>query len=157
MNAEAFLKDTSARFIKVLQGKKIVAFAKWIVPIKFGKGGDDPDVMPSWPEDANAELCEEFFGELAKMRRQLMGYRPHYYLEMLGTLPECQGRGAAGQLIRWGLEQADRDGVEAYIEASPVGAPIYERFGWKAEAQVRALNGKYTELLMVRPAIGQGL
>ena len=78
-------------------------------------------------------------------------------LEMLGTLPECQGRGAAGQLIRWGLEQADRDGVEAYIEASPVGAPIYERFGWKAEAQVRALNGKYTELLMVRPAIGQGL
>ena len=78
MNAEAFLKDTSARFIKVLQGKKIVAFAKWIVPIKFGKGGDDPDVMPSWPEDANAELCEEFFGELAKMRRQLMGYRPHY-------------------------------------------------------------------------------
>ena len=73
-------------------------------------------------------------------------------LEMLATLPDYQGQGAAGQLIRWGLEQADRDGLEAYIEASPVGAPIYEHFGWVDIDTLVVLDGEYTELCMRRPA-----
>lgn len=72
---------------------------------------------------------------------------------MLATLPEYQGQGAAGMLLRWGLEQADQMGVEAYVEASPAGLPVYRRFGWKERKSVKLMDGTYTEVFMVRPAV----
>lgn len=69
---------------------------------------------------------------------------------MLATLPEHRDSNAASLLIRWGLDRADRDGLEAYVEASLVGAPIYEQFGWVTSGQVVTLEGQYTELCMRR-------
>ena len=34
-------------------------------------------------------------------------------------------------LIRAGLEDADRLGAKAYVEASPDGLPLYLKFGWR--------------------------
>ena len=39
-------------------------------------------------------------------------------------------------LVRWGMEQAEREGVPAYLEAGVLGRPVYERFGFE---QVGAL------------------
>ena len=75
-------------------------------------------------------------------------------LEILGTAPEHQGKGAAGKLIRWGVEQADANGVEAYVEASPTGRPVYEHFGFKAVEEYRPSTGNYVETFMVRPLKG---
>lgn len=50
---------------------------------------------------------------------------------MLGTHPDYRRRGSASMLIRWGCELADRDGVVAYVDASPAGAPLYQKFGFK--------------------------
>jgi GNAT superfamily N-acetyltransferase len=52
-------------------------------------------------------------------------------LHLLATSPAYQGKGAGGILIRWGLDQADKDGVKAYIEATPYALEIYKRYGWK--------------------------
>ena len=60
-----------------------------------------------------------------------MGDRPHYFLEVLATRPEWHRNGAGGMLIKWGVEQADRDGLECYIEASPDGLELYKRYGWE--------------------------
>lgn len=46
------------------------------------------------------------------------------------THPSHRGKGAAGLLIRWGIEQAEKDGVPAYLEAGVMGRPIYERYGF---------------------------
>lgn len=94
-----------------------------------------------------------------------MGERKHWYLELVGTRPEWQGKGAAGMLLRWGLERADADGVEAYLEASPKGRPIYEKFGFsEVERLVVDLEAigegkdvgdgekEFVEVFMVRPA-----
>ena len=82
MNADAIQNEPSARFIKVVGGEEIIAWAKWNVPVHVGDtvsgGGDDPDDMPSWPEDADEELCNEFFGVLARKRREIIGDRPHF-------------------------------------------------------------------------------
>ena len=56
-------------------------------------------------------------------------------------------------LIRWGLEQADQMGLEAYVEASPAGLPVYRRFGWEERKSAKLINGTYTEVFMVRPAV----
>ena len=36
-------------------------------------------------------------------------------------------------LVKWGLEQAKKDNVPAYVEASPMGRPVYERCGFKLD------------------------
>ncbi|MCJ1303631.1 hypothetical protein MMC08_006441 [Hypocenomyce scalaris] len=158
-NTEAFMGDPSARFIKVSDGDKIIAYAKWIVPAgpderptasRSSSNSSDPNALPAWPDDASKGLCDSFFGELVKKRKEVMGERPHYYLETLATLPEHRDRGVASLLIRWGLDRADSDGLEAYVEASVVSAPIYEHFGWRTSSEVVTMEGPYTELCMRR-------
>lgn len=92
-----------------------------------------------------------------------MGERKHWYLECIATSPGWQGKGAAGKLIRWGLEKVDEEGVEAYLEASPDGKPIYEHFGFgEVERLVVDLEGRgnargekeFVEVMMLRPAKG---
>ena len=52
------------------------------------------------------------------------------------THPEHRRRGAASLLMRWGIEQIDRDGLEAYIDASSDGKLLYEHFGFKPAKEV---------------------
>jgi GNAT superfamily N-acetyltransferase len=58
--------------------------------------------------------------------------KPCWILMHMVTHPAHRGKGAAGMLIRWGIEQAERTGagVPAYLEAGVMGRPIYERFGF---------------------------
>ena len=67
-------------------------------------------------------------------------------------MPEHHGKGAAGKLIRWGLEQADERGLEAYLEASPLARPVYEHFGFKAVDEFRPSKVDHVETFMLRPA-----
>jgi len=48
----------------------------------------------------------------------------------LVTHPSHRGKGAAGMLIKWGIEQAERDRVPAYLEAGIRVKPFYERYGF---------------------------
>lgn len=50
---------------------------------------------------------------------------------MLCTHPHYRGRGAASLLMAWGCEQADRDQMPLYVDATPEGKPLYERFGFE--------------------------
>lgn len=50
---------------------------------------------------------------------------------MLCVLPSYQRRGIGDMLVREGLAFADRDGARTYVEASPMGLPLYLRHGWK--------------------------
>lgn len=43
---------------------------------------------------------------------------PHFYLTMLGTAPDMQGRGFAGSLLEEVLSRCDREGWPAYLETS---------------------------------------
>lgn len=78
---------------------------------------------------------------------------------MLATDPIYQGRGAGSQMMRWGLEQADEQKFEAYLEASPEAVPLYEKFGFReaGRTDTRIDNDRvkatwYRNLFMIRPA-----
>jgi GNAT superfamily N-acetyltransferase len=137
----------------------IVAYAKWNSPLLSASGelvaggGDDPDAMPDWPAGGDAELANEFFGHLAQRRKAIMGHRPHWYLEIVATLPEYRGRGLAGRLIDWGVQRADEMGLECYLEAGPGLVGFYGRWGFVIEESFEpmALKG-HTECLMKRPS-----
>ena len=61
---------------------------------------------------------------------------PHYYLELLGVLPEQQGRGIGSAMLRELVRRADTDEVGCYLEtADPRNLPLYERFGFCIQAE----------------------
>ncbi len=56
---------------------------------------------------------------------------PHWYLAMLGTDPDQQGKGVGSALLRPVLDRCDRDGLPAYLESSKeTNVPFYERHGF---------------------------
>ena len=46
---------------------------------------------------------------------------------MLGVHEDYQKHGIAASLIKWGTDQADKDGLETYINGSEIGQPYYKR------------------------------
>jgi ribosomal protein S18 acetylase RimI-like enzyme len=66
----------------------------------------------------------------------------HYYLAVLGTDPDHQGRGLGSALLAPVLEQCDRDGVAAFLESSKESnIAFYARHGFRVLQEVRLLRG----------------
>ena len=64
--------------------------------------------------------------------------RPHWYVLAVGVRPERQGEGLGSALLAPMLEQCDRDGVLAYLEASSErSAALYERLGFEHVGEMR--------------------
>jgi GNAT superfamily N-acetyltransferase len=160
------IADPNAHFICIydssLPSHPIVSYCKWHAP-SAPMSAD----LPAWPSESDSTLANHFFGNLISKRRGIMGDRKHWYLELVATRQEYQGRGAAGQLLRWGVERADEEATECYLEASPEGKPIYGRFGFgERDRLVVELEGKgegplsekeYVEVFMVRPVMEKKL
>jgi GNAT superfamily N-acetyltransferase len=77
---------------------------------------------------------------------------------MLATDPAYQGKGAGSLMMKWGLNQADEKGWEAYLEASPDAVPLYEKFGFREAGRTdtfidneRVKATWYRNLFMIRP------
>ena len=56
------------------------------------------------------------------------------------TRPSQRGKGAAQLLIRWGMEQAERTGSSAYLEAGVLGKPIYDKMGFRQVGELMELD-----------------
>ncbi|KAL4899008.1 hypothetical protein BDW74DRAFT_171843 [Aspergillus multicolor] len=56
---------------------------------------------------------------------------PRVELETLCTHPDYQGAGVGSALVQWGVDVADRLGMGVYLEATEVGRPLYEQFGFE--------------------------
>lgn len=81
-------------------------------------------------------------------------------LDIIFTDPKHQSRGAGSMLVKWGVDRADEMGVEACLEATRFGRPVYEKFGFHATEQVVvpmpekwADKPKLGYLIMQRPAV----
>jgi GNAT superfamily N-acetyltransferase len=62
----------------------------------------------------------------------------HFYLALLGVVPEQQGRGLGSRLMRPVLDRCDREGIPAYLEAStPRSRELYARHGFEMVEEVR--------------------
>jgi GNAT superfamily N-acetyltransferase len=88
-------------------------------------------VIPPPFEESHPEMFESLFKLFNANKRDILGTRPYYVLDTLVTLPAHERRGAGSMLVQWGCEKADEAGVEAFLEASPMGAPMYARHGFQ--------------------------
>jgi GNAT superfamily N-acetyltransferase len=92
-------------------------------------------------------------GRLAAAMQRRHPRQPSYYFRDIGVLPEKQGRGLGGALMRPTLERCDREGLPAYLEAtSERSAALYERLGFQLTDELR-VGGSPPLWLMLRPPL----
>lgn len=113
---------------------KIVGFGRWVKPKAEGQVGMPAEEEGRYSEEFFAQ-CDErtagpLFGAFHKHRESMMGDRKHWYMELLGTAEAYKGKGAGSMILEFGCDLADKDGLECYIDASPRGKPVYEKFGF---------------------------
>ena len=66
----------------------------------------------------------------------------HYYLAILGTDPDHQGKGIGSSLLKPVLDRCDDDGVGAYLESSKESnIAFYSRHGFEVTTEVRLPGG----------------
>lgn len=87
-------------------------------------------------DETEPEVFDALFTLFNDRKREYLGTRPYYVLDTLVTLPQHERRGAGSLLVRWGCEKADEVNAQAYLDASPIGAPLYARHGFVALPEV---------------------
>ncbi|USP75091.1 phenylacetate 2-hydroxylase protein [Curvularia clavata] len=118
---------------------EMIAGARWryVKPEQEGakeRTWEEVDAGLTIPEpfdESDPDMWKEVFGLINENKREILQTRPHYVLDTLVVKQEHERRGAGGMLVRWGCEKADEADVEAYLEASPMGAPLYARHGFQ--------------------------
>jgi ribosomal protein S18 acetylase RimI-like enzyme len=66
----------------------------------------------------------------------------HYYLAVLGTRPDRQGRGLGSAYLGPILDRCDHEGLGAYLESSKEGnIAFYRRHGFEVTGEIRLPGG----------------
>jgi ribosomal protein S18 acetylase RimI-like enzyme len=91
-------------------------------------------IRRSVPERDQAEVFA-FFSQMDSYHPS----EPHWYLPMIGVVPEKQGQGYGAALLRPVLERCDVEGKVVYLEASSSrSVPLYERHGFEVVGKIQA-------------------
>jgi GNAT superfamily N-acetyltransferase len=81
-------------------------------------------------------------------------------LDLIFVDPKHQRRGAGSELVKWGADQADQMGGEAFVESTPFGRRLYEQNGFQVMEDITlqvpdkwAHKPAIQHLFMRRPAM----
>ncbi|KAF2018641.1 hypothetical protein BU24DRAFT_418161 [Aaosphaeria arxii CBS 175.79] len=92
---------------------------------------DAEQKLPYLPPELRLEVLSALLNPLRDACTEIMGSKPYLMLNSLATHPEHQQRGAGRLLLKWGLDVADRAGLELYLDTSLRGRKLYEKEGFR--------------------------
>lgn len=108
--------------------------ALWLAP---GEQPDEEQLAEVVARSIPPHRHEEVFA-LFEAMGHIHPSAPHWYLPLIGVDAASQGRGLGSALLRHTLDECDRDGLPAYLEAtSPRNVALYERHGFRRLAPLR--------------------
>ncbi|KAF2147912.1 hypothetical protein K461DRAFT_283055 [Myriangium duriaei CBS 260.36] len=138
INARTFqatmTQDPQQFWLKVTEQSsgRIVSGSMWqIHPTVVPEVTRDTRPRPWLDEDTNVQqrvkqtLKERFVVE------KCLRTQPHIRLGLTFTDPNYRRRGAGGMMMQWGCDLADHLFLPIWVEATPKGKLLYERFGFE--------------------------
>ncbi|MBV8303722.1 MAG: GNAT family N-acetyltransferase [Acidimicrobiia bacterium] len=119
------------------------AAALWSPPGKWRMSvGLQARLAPSMVRVVGLKRLPLILKGLAVMDKSHPDDRPHWYLAVLGTDPDSQGKGLGSAVMQPVLERCDADGVGAYLESSKeANIPFYRRHGFEVTGEIRLPEG----------------
>ncbi len=126
--------------------------AAWFPPGRWSVGVSDfLRTLPGWLRVTGPRALPSRLRGLYSLTRQ----RPEgdaWVLEVLGVHPSAQRLGIGSRLVEYGLEQARRDGVGAFLlTSSREVVPFYTRFGFSVASELAVPGGPPMWSLWRRP------
>jgi GNAT superfamily N-acetyltransferase len=175
--AAAFAHDPAWAFLLAEDYDRLAPlFAGALFDLRVGSGhvwvgGADRATVAMWDppgatEDSTAEASQMWvvyrhlagdaaWQRLTEYERAIDSVRPstpYWYLGVLATRPDRQGRGLASTVMDAVLQRADTDGVDCCLETSTVeNKEFYERRGFTDATDVRIDSGPPTWWLRRAP------
>jgi GNAT superfamily N-acetyltransferase len=129
LHAEAVLRDGGAYRTEDFRGA-----ALWYLP---GSTANSAAIREIFSRSVGARTLEVLSAALAEMAR-FEPSEPHFYLRSIGVDPSRQGLGYGSALVTAGLEECDRRGLPAYLEATSAESRVlYERHSFEVTGEVR--------------------
>ncbi|KAI0155094.1 acyl-CoA N-acyltransferase [Xylariaceae sp. FL1272] len=134
--AKELREDPTVRWIKVVDNsipkddsnEQLIGFAQW----NFRLNGEQlPPRRDYTGSGFNTEACNAVFNGAYAMRARVLGDGKHVHLRLCFVHPKAQRRGAGKLLVDWGLAQATKLGLPAYIMASEEGYSLYKKCGFE--------------------------
>lgn len=119
--------------------EKILSLAFAYVMQVPAPGAADPFANITPPRDANQEAFRKIVIEQSIPSRirlmQEKGIERYLLLHLLVTEKEARSKGAGTLLLHWLQAKATELELPVYIEATPQGAGLYKKLGWRAVSQ----------------------
>ncbi|KAF2089723.1 acyl-CoA N-acyltransferase [Saccharata proteae CBS 121410] len=114
----------------------IAGFAVWKKPTEGADIEEEKQELHSaCPPFAVKEIYDASIDGMENARKQAVGEdRNVWYLAGLATSPLFQRKGIGAQMLQWGIDQSERDGLPIYLEATPAGEPLYRKMGFETVA-----------------------
>jgi len=79
----------------------------------------------------------------------------HWYLQLIGVDPACQGKGYASILLRAMFARIDKERLPCYLEATTEkNVPIYQHYGFKIVEEGKVPGSEVTLWAMLREKAG---
>jgi ribosomal protein S18 acetylase RimI-like enzyme len=115
--------------------------ALWLPPDREMIAPDQLDAFGDAAAQMMGPDADRFF-ELGEFFDAHAPDEPHWHLQLLGTLPEHQGRGVGSALLRDQLPRLDQRGEAAYLEATTLRSrALYERHGFVCRGEIVLPDG----------------
>lgn len=139
IGGERFLKvktlEYYTKFVKAFNPStgEIIGAAKW--NIYNGKIPDSEvphDTTNYWKTESDQAIASFKGAEFVKSRNAHIAQTNGHLLslDILAIDPAYQRKGAGGMLVKWGTDEADRQGVDTTVESSVFGKGLYEKNGF---------------------------
>ncbi|MDA8048046.1 MAG: GNAT family N-acetyltransferase [Actinomycetota bacterium] len=115
--------------------------ALWLAPDP-PPAPENPPVTPGRPWHLFTTEVVERFQTLGEVMEAAHPTEPHWYLGVVASLPEMQGRGLGRRILGPVLDLGDREGRPAYLESSnPRNLPFYFRLGFVQIGEIKVPGG----------------
>ncbi|KAF2133082.1 hypothetical protein P153DRAFT_334003 [Dothidotthia symphoricarpi CBS 119687] len=125
--------EIDAHWLKVVDEgaeNKIVGAAWYKIYKEDPFQHEEEEVVDWYPENSTREFVGQALEQLDEPRRN-GAQKPHIFLNILFTHPSYRSRGVGSTLLTWGIEKADELDVEFWLDATPLGKPLYEKHGFE--------------------------
>ena len=76
------------------------------------------ETPPFLPPELNLKILSALLDPHRVLEQEIMTSRPYLKLNTLATHPEHERKGAGSMLVKWGVDVADKLGVEAFLMSS---------------------------------------
>lgn len=88
-------------------------------------------------DDGERQQIDNWLKPIMDARVEHMKLKPHAVLHFMCVDPAYRRQGVGSACVRWGMEQCSQLGIPAYLEASELGKPMYEKLGWERVGDVQ--------------------